>query len=65
MGVNNNYIEGILDIKTGDDFKVETNNSNITFEENNGSVKIKGENRNWLKNDNIFWKLKIKKGKKD
>ena len=54
MGVNNNYIEGILDIKTGDDFKVETNNSNITFEENNGSVKIKEENRNWLKNDNIF-----------
>lgn len=42
-----------LDIKTGDDFKVETNNSKITFEENNGSVKIKEENRNWLKNDNI------------
>lgn len=42
-----------LNIKTGDDFKVETNNSKITFEENNGSVKIKEENRNWLKNDTI------------
>ena len=30
-----------LDIKTGDIFKVETNNSKITFENNNGSVKIK------------------------
>ena len=48
-----------LDIKTGDDFKVETNNSNITFEENNGSVKIKEENRNWLKNDNISSNLII------
>ena len=30
-----------LNIKSGDTFKVETNNSRITFEENNGSVKIK------------------------
>lgn len=42
-----------LDIKTGDDFKVETNNSKITFEENNGNVKIKEENRNWLNNNNL------------
>ena len=48
-----------LDIKTGDDFKVETNNSKITFEENNGSVKIKEENRNWLNNDNISSNLVI------
>ena len=41
-----------LDIKTGDNFKVETNNSKITFENNNGSVKIKEENRNWLNNNN-------------
>ena len=59
MGVNNNYIEGILDIKTGDDFKVETNNSKITFEENNGSVKIKEENRNWLNNNNMSSNLII------
>ena len=48
-----------LDIKTGDDFKVETNNSKITFEENNGSVKIKEKNRNWLNNNNISSNLII------
>ena len=32
-----------LEIKTGDSFKVETNNSKISFIENNGSVKIKEE----------------------
>ncbi|MBO5413917.1 MAG: DUF4097 family beta strand repeat protein [Clostridia bacterium] len=41
-----------LDIKTGDSFKVETNNSKIAFEEKDGSVKIKEENRNWLNNNN-------------
>ena len=41
-----------LDIKTGNSFKVETNNSKITFEEKDGSVKIKEENRNWLNNNN-------------
>lgn len=41
-----------LDIKTGNSFKVETNNSKITFEEKDGSVKIKEENRNWLSNNN-------------
>lgn len=40
-----------LDIKTGDNFKVETNNSKITFTNDNGNVKIKEENQNWL-NDN-------------
>lgn len=40
-----------LYIKTGDNFKVETNNSKMTYTNNNGSVKIKEENRNWL-NDN-------------
>ena len=48
-----------LDIKTGDDFKVETNNSKIIFEENNGSVKIKEENRNWLNNNNMLSNLII------
>lgn len=41
-----------LDIKKGNSFKVETNNSKITFEEKDGSVKIKEENRNWLNNNN-------------
>ena len=41
-----------LDRKTGNSFKVETNNSKITFEEKDGSVKIKEENRNWLNNNN-------------
>lgn len=41
-----------LDIKTGDSFKVETNNLQITFEEENGSVKIKEKNQNWLNNNN-------------
>ena len=40
-----------LDVKIGDNFKVETNNSKITFEEKDGSVKIKEENRNWLNNN--------------
>ena len=40
-----------LDIKTGNSFKVETNNSKITFEEKDDSVKIKEENRNWLNNN--------------
>ena len=40
-----------LEIKTGNSFKVETNNSKITFEEKDGSVKIKEENRNWLNNN--------------
>ena len=42
-----------LEIKTGDVFKVEANNSKITFEENNGSVKIKEKSRNILKGSNI------------
>lgn len=41
-----------LEIKTGDNFKVETNNSKITFTNNNGGVKIKEENHNWLTNNN-------------
>ncbi|MGN1311267.1 MAG: DUF4097 family beta strand repeat-containing protein [Clostridia bacterium] len=41
-----------LDIKAGDNFTVETNNSKITFTNDNGSVKIKEENRNWLNNNN-------------
>lgn len=40
-----------LEIKTGDNFKVETNNSKITFTNDNGSVKIKEENQNWLNNN--------------
>lgn len=41
-----------LKIKTGDNFKVETNNSKITFTENNGVVKIKEKNHNWSLNNN-------------
>ena len=40
-----------LEIRTGDSFKVETNNSKITFTNNNGSVKIREENHNWLNNN--------------
>ena len=41
-----------LDIKVGDNFKVETNNSKVTFTNDNGSVKIKEENHNWNNNEN-------------
>ena len=41
-----------LYIRAGDNFKVETNNPQITFEEETGSVKIKEKNRNWLNNNN-------------
>ena len=42
-----------LEIKVGDSFKVETNNSKITFTNNNASVKIKEEKYNWsINNDN-------------
>lgn len=40
-----------LDIKPGENFRVETNNSKIAFEENNGTVKIKEEKQNWLGNN--------------
>lgn len=40
-----------LEIKTGDSFKVETNNSKITFTNDNGSVKIKEEKYNWSTNN--------------
>ena len=40
-----------LEIKTGESFRVETDNSKITFTNYNGSVKIKEENRNWLNNN--------------
>lgn len=36
-----------LHIKTGEEFKVETNNSNISYKENNGRVIIKEENFKW------------------
>lgn len=39
-----------LEIKTGNSFKVETNNSKISFIENNGSVKIKEEKYDWSQN---------------
>lgn len=42
-----------LEIKKGDAFKVETNNSKISFEENNGDIKIKETNKNWLNSNNI------------
>ena len=43
-----------LEIKTGNSFKIETNNSKISFTENNGSVKIKEEKHNWLMNNKDY-----------
>lgn len=40
-----------LEIKIGNEFKAETNNSKITFSNDNGSVKIKEENTSWLNNN--------------
>lgn len=40
-----------LEIKSGDVFKVETNNSKITFTNNNGSIKIKEKEQNWFNNN--------------
>ncbi|MGN1269319.1 MAG: DUF4097 family beta strand repeat-containing protein [Clostridia bacterium] len=48
-----------LDIKTGDSFKVETNNSEITYTNDNGSVKIKEKNRNWLNRNDMTSNLII------
>ena len=48
-----------LEIKTGASFRVETNNSKITFTNDNGSVKIKEKNLNWLRNNNITSNLII------
>lgn len=48
-----------LEIKTGDSFKVETNNSKISFMDNNGNIKIKEENHNWLINRNYISNLVI------
>lgn len=42
-----------LEIKKGDTFKVETNNSKISFEEKNGDIKIKETSKNWLTSNNI------------
>ena len=39
-----------LNIKSGNDFKVETNNSKITYTNKNGSIKIKEKDRNWFNN---------------
>ena len=41
-----------LDIKVGDNFRVETNNSKITFKENNGNAKIKEEKHHWMNSNN-------------
>ncbi len=41
-----------LHIKAGEKFKVETNNSRISFSENNGNIVIKEENHNWFVNGN-------------
>lgn len=48
-----------LDIKTGSSFKVETNNQKITFEEKNGSIKIKEKSLNWLTKNNVASNLTI------
>ena len=41
-----------LEIISGDTFSVETNNSKISYKNNNGSIKIKEENINWLNKTN-------------
>ena len=41
-----------LEIKTGDSFRVETNNSKISFTDNNGNIKIKEENHGFFMNKN-------------
>lgn len=48
-----------LEIKTGNSFKVETNNPKITFEEQNGSVKIEEKNSNWFSKNNVSSNLII------
>lgn len=48
-----------LEIKTGNSFKVETNNPKITFEEQNGSVKIEEKNLNWFSKNNVSSNLII------
>lgn len=39
-----------LYIKTGENFKVETDNDNIIFTNNNGNIEIKEKRKNWLFN---------------
>lgn len=41
-----------MQIKEGEKFKVETNNSKIYLKENNGNIEIKEKNVNWLSNMN-------------
>lgn len=41
-----------LYIRTGEKFEAQTNNSKITFENNNGSIKIKENGLNWLNDRN-------------
>lgn len=48
-----------LEIKTGDSFKVETNNSKISFMDNNGNIKIKEENHGFFMNKNYASDLVI------
>ena len=47
-----NMLHTNLKVKEGDSFKVETNNSKISFSNNNGSVIIKEEKYNWSINNN-------------
>lgn len=42
-----------LYIKVGDSFKVETNNSKVSFDNYSGNIKIKEESKNWLNNKNM------------
>ncbi len=39
-----------LEIRVGDEFKVETNNSKLVYTNRNGNVRIKDNNRGWLNN---------------
>lgn len=48
-----------LQIKTGNSFKVETDNSKISFSENNGKIIIKEEKHNWLWRNNDIGDLII------
>jgi len=43
-----------LSIKTGDSFKIDTNNDNITYKQNDKNLKIEDEESNWFLNRNNY-----------
>jgi len=43
-----------LSIKTGDSFKIDTNNDNITYKQNDKNLKIEDEESKWFLNNNNY-----------